>query len=122
MVSMAKLLHAGYGVASPALCMHGQSKKSPPWINREIYLMELGRERTYFVLQNLLSSGRPSDRTKYNRKRNHVFDMIRESKKTYLTLGPLWIAKSAYIILLQYSGVARSGPSRARPDWSCQRY
>ena len=29
------------------------------------------------------SSGGSSDHAKYNRKRNHVMDMIRESKKTY---------------------------------------
>ena len=55
-------------------------KKSPPWINREILSAIRKRDILFRIAK---SSGRSSDRTKYNRKRNHVVDMIRESKKTY---------------------------------------
>ena len=61
-------------------CAVAKVKKRPPWINQEILSAIRKRDITFRVAK---SSGKSSDRAKYNRKRNQVVDMIRESKKAY---------------------------------------
>ena len=61
-------------------CAVTRVKKNPPWINQEILSAIRKRDISFRIAK---SSGKSSDRAKYNRKRNQVVDMIRERKKTY---------------------------------------
>ena len=55
-------------------------KRNPPWLNRSI-LNAIKKRDTLF--RSAKASGNLSDRLKYNRKRNQVVSMLRESKKNY---------------------------------------
>ena len=55
-------------------------RKNPPWINKQV-LNAIKKRDILFCTTKL--TGKLSDRTKYNIKRNQLVGMIKESKQSF---------------------------------------